>query len=338
MQNKHPINMDMPEPMTEEETALIEDYLKARPELGKWYAHQSKAINRMKDRDKARKFIDRNMPMMTDLILQVLAQNEDSSKYGRSFLDMNDGEALAYAVGCAGAKMETIRNPRLPSMNAEEALCFTKHYRPSGNLLDNINTYFKTLCARMDGKPFDSDEVADHAHMVLANCWAPDIPENFWYDEDALVQTSCKYEGVAMFKSLLEDEDLNRKYSDRSIDCDYLNRVLLAPRPTPNEIDGDVWHSMAVRLVDETEKRRQENPGDTVSFGFCMEPALLGFLNDDQNDLTFLETVYDLVEAVGCSDDGRVHHLVGPLDPETFDMLRKYGVSFAAPLLESRLV
>lgn len=334
MQNKHPINMDMPEPMTDEQTAIIEDYLKARPELGKWYAHQSKALNRMKDHDKARKFIDRHMPMMTDLILQVLAQNEDSSKYGRSFLDMNDGEALAYAVGCAGAKMETIRNPRLPSMDAEEALCFTKHYRPSGNLMENINTYFKTLCARADGKPFDSDEVADHAHMAITNCWAPDIPENFWYDEDALVQTSCKYEGMVMFKSLLEDEDLNRKYSDRSIDCDYLNRALLAPRPTPIEIDGDVWHSMAVRLVDETERRRQENPD--VSFGFCMKPALLGFLNEDQNDLAFLEAVYDLVKAV--SDDvGTVHHLSGRLDPEPFDLLRKYGVSFVAPLLESRL-
>lgn len=338
MQNKHPINMDMPEPMTEEETALIEDYLKARPELGKWYAHQSKALNRMKDHVKAKKFIDRHMSMMTDLILQVLAQNEDSSKYGRSFLDMNDGEALAYAVNCIGLTVETIRNPRLPSMNAEEALYFTKHYRINEDSIANINTYLKILCARVDGKPFDSDEVADHAHMALANCWAPDIPLNFWYDEDALVQTSCKYEGVAMFKSLLEDEDLNRKYSDRSIDCDYLNRVLLAPRPTPNEIDEDVWHSMAVRLVDETEKRRQENPGDTVSFGFCMEPALLGFLNEDQNDLTFLETVYDLVEAAGCSDDGSVHHLSGRLDPEPFDMLRKYGVSFAAPLLESRLV
>lgn len=338
MQNKHPINMDMPKPMTEEDTAIIEDYLKARPELGKWYAHQSKVLNRMKDHDKARKFIDRHMPVMTNLILQVLAQNEDSSKYGRSFLDMNDGEALAYAVNCIGLTMETIRNPRPPSMNAEEALYFTKHYRINEDSIANINTYLKILCARVDGKTFDSDEVADHAHMALANCWAPDIPLNFWYDEDALVQTSCKYEGMAMFKSLLEDEDLNRKYSDRSIDCDYLNRVLLAPRPTPNEIDEAVWHSMAVRLVDETEKRRQENPGDTVSFGFCMEPALLGFLNEDQNDLTFLETVYDLVEAVGCSDDGRVHHLAGRLDPEPFDMLRRYGVSFAAPLLESRLV
>lgn len=133
-----------------------------------------------------------------------------------------------------------------------------------------------------------------------------------------------------------------------TIDKDYLNHYLLAPKPSSNEVSEAEWHDRSVRLVRQLDKEAEdveeyavaipdEEDATVVRFNDFMATTLLDcLLTRNIEDLSFMETIYGFCTNL-FPDDLKWHCRVGAFKPEVFDMLRKYGPSFTGPLFENAL-
>lgn len=289
-----------------------EDYLSRRPSLNKWL-----------QRSEQDGFFQNRVSFMQDMI-----ETGGETEYGRKVADLDDGEALAYFMylGIGDSLLinsKAVKHIHQPSINLEEA-----------NLIDKQDVpYIDLICARetdKDAKPgalSESIVFTGHILETIDYYRSHDLPHIVWGTEQDLVRTVIRYKSYC---------NLFKISYDAVIDSDYLDDYLLADRPAPIEIEGDIWHDMVVRFID---KFDEDNLSLGYNFiGFISYVLVSCFLTRSPEDLTFMETAYDLFFSVykDLPEDLTIHS--GMLDPKLFDLLREYGAAFARPLLENALM
>ena len=289
-----------------------EDYLSRRPSLKEWL--------QCSEQDG---FFQNRVSFM-----QSRMETGGETEYGRKVADLNDGEALAYFVylGIDDSLLinsNAVKHLHQPSISLDEA-----------NLIDKMDVpYIDLICARetdKDAKPgalSESMVFTGHILETIDYYRSHDLPHIVWDTEHDLVRTVIRYKSYC---------NLFKTSYDAVIDSDYLENYLLTDRPTPIEIEEDAWHDMAVRLID---KFDEDNPSLGYNFIGSISYVLVScFLTRSPEDLTFMETAYDLFFSVykDLPEDLTIHS--GMLDPKLFDDLREYGSAFVRPLLENALM
>lgn len=329
------------------------DFLKRRPDFRKWYeltikvaghsnhGHFESPIEILKQCDDS-VFQNKRLVSMHD---RIIRQNNTDG-----ILDFDDGEALAYAVNMGPKESDrnlmhsAIRNIGRPSISFEE---LERVGIPSTYTGSN---YFIIPCLKAShADSADSEEVLDAANradsiLKSMNDLSPIMNHVRWNTDKDFFRTVCEYGGKAdIFRS---------PCSNMSIDKDYLDHYLLAPKPSPGEVSEEEWHGMSLRLVKQFDKKVHEaeehsatifnretdtNVRTAICFNYFMSSALLDcFLNHSLKDLTFMETVYDFCTHL-FPDDWYWYTHDGAIGPEVFDMLREYGPSFTGPVFENAL-
>lgn len=214
-----------------------------------------------------------------------------------------------------------IENIEDPKFDDDEIDQITSLYR--------ARIFFEILCSRMEDNESDMEEHADLAEVIYNNSKSPNV-HCVWGSLESFIGTICKYDHAYLFGNTDLLSNLNIL-----ITKDYLNGFLLAPKPTPIEIGKTTWHGMAMRLIgkaDEINEQSRRN-GDTTILSGVVFKALSGFINGNAKELVFLETVGDLFTTFDEECGATIYH-PGMLDPESFDLLREYGIPFAKPLFE----
>ena len=288
-----------------------EYYLSRRPSLNKWL--------QCSEQDS---FFQSRVSFMQDRM-----ETGGETEYGRKEADLDDGEALAYFVylGIDDGLLinsNAVKHLHQPSINFEEA-----------NLIDKMKfPYIDLICVRETdedpnpGALSDSMVFTGHILDTINYYRSKSLPHIVWDTEQDLVRTVIRYKSYC---------NLFKTSYDAVIDSDYLENYLLADRPIPIEIGGEAWHDMAVRFID---KFDEDNPSLGYNFIGSISYMLVScFLTRSPEDLTFMETAYDLFFSVykDLPEDLTIHS--GMLDPKVFDLLREYGAEFTKPLLESVL-
>lgn len=193
--------------------------------------------------------------------------------------------------------------------------------------ISNGKDVFEVLCERDGG-----DGPASKDHATIANIISShrNADHSVWDTLDSFIRTVCEYDHAY----LLENADVLDNLHVL-ITGDYLDSVLLAPKPEPTEIDEDAWSKMASRLIDKADEmdRQSRKSGYTVIFSDIMSQALSGFFNDNTEELVFFETVVDLLNTFS-EHENYTHYHSGMLDVRSFDLLREYGIPFSKPLFE----
>lgn len=327
------VSIVMHRELSADEKTIVEDYLQSRPELRKWFESESGRFDG--DTPSKNPQLIEDIRRRTSSLFSHVIQEPDNVGAGKSFKDMPDEEALAYAVGCK--RLWSTEDHDYPSMNAAEAsYCMDHASISSWNL--------KVLCSRWSKLPILSYEVMKRtrfAYLFATKSFDDDGFNLVWSDEDVLIRTACEYDHAAMMTNILRIPYYKgRIHSHRQfIDSDYLNRVLLAPRPTPIEVDEETWHDMAVQLTNEIRRLQKEsNEFEEYSYSDCVVPVFHEFISDDVNELTFIETIWDFFNSI---DDpyGRKNTecwFQEPIEPKIFDYLRTYGPTFTRQLLNLR--
>jgi len=338
-----------------------EEYLSRRPNLSRWWnycldrsyiiATYGKNVfdNMVIDPVRLLKMQGcRNYHRMALVHDQVLADGRTDD--GKRLMDLDDGEALAYALDIGHeasyrlmVDSKAIRNVESLSISYEEAL-YLHNNKSAYN-----NPYINVVCARNMSVDIDSidehkpflDEVENVFHYM--DYWQnAGLDHTVWGTEEDLIRTvrDCRnYLGLL----LLPNE------SPTIIDSDYLDNYLSAPKLYPKDIDEDVWHDKALRFVDAVDGNVKNHkkmncigrtwPIDFLGLAFMSLSSC--FLTRNIEDLTFMDEVCRFCTAA--VKDSNVHTIgvgsyqPGKLDSRVFDLLREYGSSFAKPLLESVL-
>lgn len=190
--------------------------------------------------------------------------------------------------------------------------------------------FFEILCSRMEDNESDMEEHTDLAEAIYNKSKSPNV-HCVWDTLDSFIGTICKYDHAYLFGNTDLLSNLNIL-----ITKDYLNGFLLAPKPTPTDIDEDAWSKMASRLIDKTDemnRQARKSGNDVVIFSEVMSQALSGFFNENAEELVFFETVGDLLNTFN-EEENYAHYHSGMLDVRSFDLLREYGIPFAKPLFE----
>ena len=335
-----------------------DDYLEKRPELNKWWqfcldhSYVHSILEKVSDDIRVNRVhlleVQGNrfsrMALMHD---QVLADGRTGD--GKRLLNLDDGEALAYALDIDQddsyrmmMDSQTIKNVDPPSLNYEEAL-YLHNY--GADALPYINLvysreYPESVGSSEQSKPFLNNIGSLFHYMVY---WEDaGLNHTVWNTEQDLIRTIHDYRDYyGLF--LIPTE------SDTIIDSDYLDHFLLVPKPYPNEVDRRGWHDRAVRFVDTIDGNAKDHK--RMNYIDCAYPInFLGlvymslldcFLTRNIEDLAFMESMYWF--CIDVADDSGVHNMradsyhPGKLDPKVFDLFREYGASFAKPLLESVL-
>jgi len=322
------------------------EYVGRRPKLAEWrsYKMMSAKTELAEEGKPGESIIGRlreNEPYYAFMHDQVVGGD------AKRFLDMDDEEALLYAVvgeygdtyGMDDIVLHTW--PRIPFKDAEEFL-------NNGRKTVNRGLYFQILCAKSMNMSIDSDEVLKTSRRI--DWFFIALTENQifrfrkWYNLDVLIETMCKYPHVSIFYRMTQP--LGHEDEVRTIDHDYLYKVLMAPKPDPAEVPEDRWHDMSVRLLDiakdqiRTAKTRGVFGHCETSFMHIMNNALSCFLGDVE-EVSFLETVSAFINEVEIGRrycrvyvSGSEQIRYDLLDPRIFDYLREYGPAFATPLFE----
>lgn len=325
------------------------EYVGRRPKLAEWRSYKMMgAKTELAEEGKSgESIIDRlreNEPYYAFMHDQVVGGDDR-----KRFLDMNDDEALLYAVvGEYGATygMDDIvlhTWPRVPFNDAEEFL-------NNGRKTLNRDLYFQILCAKAMNISIDSDEVMKVSldiERFFLNVKNNLIFFQGWNNLDVFIETRCRYPHVSIFDRMTQP--LGHEDEVRTIDHDYLYKVLMAPKPDPAEIPEDRWHDMSVRLVDiakdqiRTAKTRGVFGHRETAFMLIMNNALSCFLGDVE-EVAFLETVSAFINEVEIRRrywevyaKGSKQIRYDLLDPRIFDYLREYGPAFASPLFQKVL-
>ena len=337
-----------------------EDYLKQRPEFRRWHeARLKKAIKQCKNRKPTFDPVELLKPYSTRAFMAmhhyILFHEADEKPY-EYLLDLSDGQALAYAEGIVYEVLSqlsggVIDNVDKPALTVREArLIDDENRKSSGN--DWLLQYFGILYDRA-GETYDSEENMKHrklGYRVFLKKSQYELRSGpyHWSDMDAFIDTVLRYPYVGMFISTRTMDALNRD-DESAIDEDYLNKVLLAPRPTASDIGSEDWHAMSVRLMESVDSIYESTDRDegyyTTLFGRLMAKALSGFMTERPEDVTFLETVWNFLSSMrvdGVGDEevdevGYIRYHPGMLEPKLFDDLGEYGAFFVAPLFELAL-
>lgn len=268
------------------------------------------------------------------------------------FQHLDDGEALAYATNITRESFNSYPNytshfddmkdfigglPRKTSITLDEAKMMNDSILRKDRYFPA--SYIRVLCASRTG--LDPESAANEEHqqaayaIVLDNVGASENnPHSEWEDLNTLIATACEYDHAAMLGKV--------RRKDLLLNMDYLDNVLLAPRPAPTDIDEDTWHDMAEKLIAKADEIGDssmdtffvDGEARSISVGDVMDRAMSAFLTRDQKEVSFLETVYDFI-----SEDRQLdtEYSSGKLDPEVFDNLRVYGPSFVRPLFDMNL-
>jgi len=324
------------------------EYVGRRPKLAEWRSYKMMgAKTELAEEGKSgESIIDRlreNEPYYAFMHDQVVGSGDDRKR----FLDMDDDEALLYAVvGEYGATygMDDIvlhTWPMVPFKDAEKFL-------NNGRKTLNRSLYFKILCAKAMNISIDSDEILKTSRGIDSFFIALKENQNYrlrkWDNLDTFIETMCKYPHANIFhfarKPFGHEDDM------RIIDHDYLYKVLLRTKPEPTEIPEDRWHDMSVRLVD-IAKDQVSSLKKRNKFG-CIETALhpimsrsLSCFFGDIEEVAFLETVKSFLDTFieqyfHKYTNGRKQIRYDLLVP-ILDYLREYGPAFAEPLFERAL-
>lgn len=320
-----------------DETAWT-DYLKQRPELNDWYRHCSESLREDKNgstNDLIELMRNCNIPYFywdsIDLHDRVVGLKEPGEVF-----DFDDGEALAYVVGF---DHPSIRELMMSSINHVSRPC------TSIKELDNVygkytllggEPYFRAECIRASSHHdrdaiIDAEDRAEDMFRKIDQLHGRGLTHVRWDTDEDFFRIICEYGGKANI--------FMNSCSDMVIDKDYLDHYLLAPKPSPNEVDEDAWHDMSVRYVDKLEAVAGRYSGKGALIGlpsFMFSNLLDCFLTRNIEDLAFMETIYGFLTDL-LHDYWYWHCRTGAFDPKVFDMLREYGPSFVGPLFESAL-
>lgn len=335
--------MVMHSELSTSERTVIEHYLRSNPELRKWFESEVVALG--EDISSDANLVDGTM-RRTGLLFRHIINAHDEwhrDRIAYRFMDMPDGVALAYAVECKAIASPSIKSNKTPSLNADEALYYVANSSTDSYDYYRPGVYLRILCARESDDSIYSDEVgrlSDLAFNLYRYSFRFGIRAIVWSDEDVLVKAACWYDHADMMMNILRITSYRGIHSPcQFIDSDYLNRVLLAPRPTPIEVGEDTWHDMAVQLANEIGRRREEsNELEEYSYSDCVVPAFHCFITDDVNELTFIETIWDFFDSINDPYDGENLWLQEPIEPKIFDYLRAYGPTFTRQLLDLRFL
>lgn len=317
-------------------------YLKDRPELSKYYHRMIDLASVMGSKAKIDRFIKERMPKLDSLRYDIdHANNEETIPLGQdSFLitnhhdvlSMTDGEALAYVVDCRGMSNETatLKHCSKPHLNADEAAFFIANTSEGE---EERGVYLHILCARIDHKPLDSQEVLNHARRARLMLVSSFDSHYFWDDEQTFAETACKYDHAEMLPVL-------EKTGGIYVDQHYLHTVMLADKPDPSEISKDEWQAMTAKLIDKSNRKFEDKDGYQYfpTLPDVLYMGLPAFFGKGLNELVFLETIYDFMDSVApCDADYYYDYEEDLLKPTAFDLLREYGTSFAMPIFETEI-
>lgn len=179
-----------------------DEYVERRPKLAEWrsYKMMSAKTELAEEGKPGESIIDRlrkNEPYYAFMHDQVVGGDDR-----KRFLDMDDEEALLYAVvgeygdtyGMDDIVIHTW--PRIPFKDAEEFL-------NNGRKTVNSGLYFQILCAKSMNMSIDSDEVMKASREIVSFFMAIKETQNLrfrkWDNLDVLIETMCKYPHANIF-------------------------------------------------------------------------------------------------------------------------------------------
>ena len=338
-----------PSSITRQWTEWLED----RPEFAKYIDYRVHKVPGRSDLDTSGmdaddiiSILQEDRGVLSSIIVHMYTTMAVGTNHDRAYLQgLNDGEALAYAANMTGASTRTPDNtidlvligglPKRIGITLDEAMMMNDSILRKDRFMPQ--SYLRVLCASRTGLGPESPTNEEHqrtAYSIILNSAEAvryDDPSSEWEDLDTFIDTVCRYGHAPMLANVMR--------KGLTIDRDYLDHVLLATRPSPTDIPEEAWHGMVMRLV---------SVADGIGGGQAMirrgllfmtvreamDRSLAQFLTRDQEDLAFLETIYDFMDGDQQLD---VRYVSGMLDPNVLDMLREYGPSFARPLFDMRL-
>lgn len=310
--------------------AKWEAYLDERPEFRKWCEYQ-------KDISKS----DTTLSTYMDRINCI--HDGYNSVFPLDYLylppiielsKMNDGQVLEYAVDggweyiCPPVDVLSKRVVPMPGITFDEAKTIQNlHEQPTQIENNHFGTeILDILCARKMGiSPYDQKTTnkANIAYNIMR------INPSLVEDMDSFIRFSCEYDHAYMFGNHI---GLIAK-NGTTINNDFIDR-LLEPKPDPSEISEDEWNDRSRVLTGLTDSYATTSRIDCSFIYFLLE-ALSAFFNRNQENIVFVETVYDFImNTLDTTDMDTVKYRPGILDMRIFDSLRTYGAPFAAPFLE----
>ena len=248
---------------------------------------------------------------------------------------MNDGQVLEYAADggweyiCPPVDVLSKRVVPMPGITLDEAKTIQNlHEQPTQNENNHFGTeILDILCARKMGtSPYDQKTTnkANIAYTIMR--MNPSLVE----DMDSFIRFSCEYDHAYMF----ENQPGLIVQNGTTINNDFIDK-LLEPKQEPSEISEDEWNDRFRVLTSLADSYASGSGRDGVTFIHNLLRALSAFFNRNQENIVFVETVYDFImNTLDTTDMDTVKYRPGILDMRIFDSLRTYGASFAAPFLE----
>lgn len=269
-------------------------------------------------------------------LMGLVKMHEDFSDPTRkqTLLDLDDEEALANTIiyielyeDCSKLVLVNYTRPRMTAKEAEYIeSCKT----------NATQAYLNVLCDRSDGKYAKSDkhrkslwEMFSYSEMYSFLTNNHEKTHCIWDNMATMVDTYCKYDQVDL---------LSEAGHDVVIDENYLNKVLLAPKPTIQELGEDDWNLFVRTLINQTvveyDKacREYRETHSQLEYGAC--PIIVRSLSPiirqyGSKGLAFAETIYDFMYSLPIENIRFRPHM---LKPRLFDLYREYGMSFVTPL------
>ena len=293
-------------------------------------------------------------PTICGNLVDMYHDIEEHNAEGRRLLGLDDDGAITESI-VRGHFRKLVGNLMVDHHCPNISIAEAKYV---GSELD----YIGVLCNRFNDNRTTYNDV--YAIMRILN-WSTTLSRPLWSDMDTFMRTICKYSHAYWFENWYGSMNM-----DRTIDRTYLESVMLADKPEPGDISSKDWHDMAVLFTDEFNRifkeesdqctvETMEDIDDPSSDEFGLAHWMMGsfmiaaltsissqFIGRGMNELVFAETISDFLDLDNRHkiEEEFTHVEVDPceytingLEPKLFDMLRKYGPSFAGPLFTNAL-
>lgn len=208
------------------------------------------------------------------------------------------------------------------------------HLRTAEHIIEG----FRSRETRLDSDPHDFEFAS---------------PACSWYDVDAIVYASCRYDHADMLAWTGKD---GMVISRDTIDG------MLEDHLQVGDISGDAWHAMAERFITamDTEYARRPDGKNRFDARECSSlqtiilRGLSHFIGGTPEELAFAETVFDMIRSCSMFSSpetrgimkityrntvfvGDIPYAHGILTSRTFDDIRRYGTPFANEELSASL-
>lgn len=201
------------------------------------------------------------------------------------------------------------------------------HLRTAEHIIEG----FRSRETRWDPNPRDSEFAS---------------PACSWYDADALVYASCRYDHATMLAWTGKD---GMVISRDTIDG------MLEDHLQVGDISGDAWHAMAERFITAMDMEYARRPDgkdssddaeECSSLQTIIRRGLSHFIGGTPEELAFAEAVFDTFSACGIFSNPAAYEMMktlyrravfirdipyahGMLTSRMFDDIRRYGMPFA---------